>query len=349
MGRYDSHKNPISYMLNSWAHRRVNESREREPKSMPAHIQKIEKDFVHVAFDTRNSIFTPPVMKMTQSFSRFGREPTQQKDMGLCVPGDYYMGGNTAFSGGRANYYPRGNLSSLSFQPLGNLKAPKRDYDQHWETGGPNGWRCKVMEDQQKSGGQQTAGTGGSTSGGNGSASAAVARTQRTIMQQRNPILFASNGSITPYATNGSGSSSQGGQSGQPQQQKKKDYTEFSFDKKGRIIAQSVDRKHYLDVNQEKKQVTLTGEGTTDIFGKQVTNIKSGQQVNVDPGGQSSESGAGWDEDGGQGGSQGGGGGGGGSGGGMGKVYLGGDGKKGKYCPVETKCGTSINVYARVG
>ena len=150
MGRYDSHMNPFQYMVNKWGSRRINNNQEQQPKSIPCHIQQIEKDFVHVAFETSNSIFTPPVMKMTQSFSRFGREPSQKGDRALAVPGDYYLGGNTAFAGGRTNYYPRGNLSTLSFQPMSNLKAPSRDYDQHWETGGPNGWRCKVMEDQQK-------------------------------------------------------------------------------------------------------------------------------------------------------------------------------------------------------
>src|SRR6516225_9372538 len=167
MGRYDSHKNPFTRMMVGFAQKRITEALEQLPKSIPASIKQIEKDFVHVNFNTRNSIFTPPVMKMTQSFSRFGREPTQTKDMGVAVPGNYYLGGNTAFSGGRTNFYPRGNLSTLTFQPMSNLNAPKRDYDQHWETGGPNGWKSKVMEKQQEQpGGGEPSGSG--PGGGNG-------------------------------------------------------------------------------------------------------------------------------------------------------------------------------------
>jgi hypothetical protein len=227
----------------------VNNARELEPKSIPCHVQKVEKDFVHVAFDTSNSIFTPPVMKMTQSFSRFGREPTQVGDRALAVPGDYYLGGNTAYSGGRTNFYPRGNLSSLSFQPMANMKAPQRDYDQHHETGGPNGWKMKVIEEQQQGGwGQQNGGSGGSGDGSGGSApSAATIRAHQRIMQQRSPIMMAANGS-----SNGSSSSS----NGQGQQQKKQtstSQTEFSFDKNDVALVRSYDADHWLNIDGQNQ------------------------------------------------------------------------------------------------
>src|SRR6516164_6160449 len=285
MGRYDSHKNPLSYRLNNWAGRRINNNQEQQAKSIPCHIQQIEKDFVHVAFETANSIFTPPVMKMTQSFSRFGREPTQGKDMGVAVPGQYYLGGNTAFSGGNASYYPRGNLSTLTWQPMANLNAPKRDYDQHWETGGPNGWRCKVQEkQQQKQQGQQ--GQSGSGSGSSGGGSPVAARANQRVMQQRNFIQFS--------ATNGS-TQSNGSSSQQQQQQKQNDYTEFSFDKNGQAIVQSKDRKHYLKVDQQNKKVMLTGDGDSTIFGKSNAYLNSGGLCIVNPSAQGEESGAGWD------------------------------------------------------
>jgi len=369
MGRYDSHINPLQNRLTEWLNRRVNDHREREPKSIPAHVQKMEKDFMHMAFETKNSIFTPPVMKMPQSFSRFGREPTQNKDMGLAVPGDYYMGGVSAFSGGATNFYPRGNLSTLTFQPVSNLEAPKRDYDQHWETGGPNGWRCKVQEKQtnmsQLQGGDG-AGPGGGGAGTNGGSTAASSRS-RQIMAQRFPIQFASTSQ-----TNGSS-----GGGGQQQQQQQKDYTEFSFDKDGQAIVQSKDKKHYLKVSQKDKKIMLSGEGDSTIFGKQNAYLNSGSMCIVNPGAQSEESGAGWDGDqqGGSGGSSGGGGLGGitgqsalaiplanpsvspwapsvaptaGGGGGGGKVYLGGDPQKDKFCLVQTICGPSKNVYAKI-
>jgi hypothetical protein len=181
-------------------------------------------------------------MKMTQSFSRFGREPTQVGDRALAVPGDYYLGGNTAFAGGRTNFYPRGNLSSLSFQPMANLKAPQRDYDQHHETGGPNGWKMKVIEEQQQGGwGQQNGGSGGS---GNGSAapSAATVRAHQQIMQRRSPIMMA----------NGSSNGSSGSSNGQSQQQKPQSstsQTEFSFDKNDVALVRSYDADHWLNID----------------------------------------------------------------------------------------------------
>ncbi len=249
MGRYDSHKNPFSYVLNQWAHRQTNNSREREPKSMPVSVKQVEKDFLHMNFETKNSIFTPPVMKMAQSFSRFGREPTQEKDMGMAVPGDYYMGAMTAFAGGGTNFYPRGNLSSLTFQPMSNLKAPKRDYDQHHETGGPNGWRVKVMEDQQEKQ-QQASQSGGSGGvGGSGSASSAAMR----VMRQTMPIrTFA----ISPLATGDSSTSSNGSTGSSKQTQEQKDSkTEFSFDKDDKALIQSKDTDHYMFVDGKKQDI----------------------------------------------------------------------------------------------
>lgn len=248
MGRYDAHKNPFSYVLNQWSHRQTTNSREREPKSMPAHVQKVEKDFLHMAFETKNSIFTPPVMKMPQSFSRFGREPTQEKDMGLAVPGDYYNGGVTAFSGGGTNFYPRGNLSSLTFQPMSNLKAPKRDYDQHHETGGPNGWKVKVMEDQQEQK-QQTAQSGGGGSGGSGAASSPAMQVMRRTMPVRTSA-------ITPFATGDSSTSSSGstGSSKQTPEQKNSK-TEFSFDKNDVALVQSKDADHSVTVDGKKQDI----------------------------------------------------------------------------------------------
>jgi hypothetical protein len=221
----------------------VNNSREQEPKAIPCHVQKIEKDFTHIAFETTNSIFTPPVMKMTQSFSRFGREPTQPQDMGMAVPGDYYQGGVTAFAGGRTNFYPRGNLSTLTFQPMANMKAPQRDYDQHHETGGPNGWKVKVMEQQQEGGPGQ-----GGSSGGNGASAGAssalassVSRIHHQIMQQRGPIQLANGSSGT-----GTGAS-QG--VGQEQSKSKNTQTEFSFDKNDVALMRSYDADHWLTID----------------------------------------------------------------------------------------------------
>lgn len=319
MGRYDSHKNPFSYVLNSWSHRQTTNSREREPKSMPCHVQKTEKDFLHIAFETKNSIFTPPVMKMPQSFSRFGREPTQQKDMGLAVPGDYYNGGVTGFSGGGTNFYPRGNLSSLTFQPMSNLKSPKRDYDQHHETGGPKGWKVRTMEKQQQqqsSQGSQGGGSGGSGGSGTSAASLAKIRANARVMGVRHYF----HPSVNAFAANGSsGTGSSGGSSdGQSQQQKdadeqEKSKTEFSFDKDGKCMMKSVDDDYYHFIDQKNKKIEMQSAGDMKLQlksgGKKIA--LNSEDVNT---------------------------------------YTGGDPDKGhKFAKVLTTSGPAKNVYGRIG
>ena len=55
MGRYDAHKNPLQQALNHWGYRRINENLEQLMKSVPAHVVKTEKDFLHVALDLKDA------------------------------------------------------------------------------------------------------------------------------------------------------------------------------------------------------------------------------------------------------------------------------------------------------
>jgi hypothetical protein len=247
-----------------------------------------------------------PTVKMTQGFSRFGREPTQKGDKGYAVPGGYYMGGVSAYAGGNTSFYPRANLSTLSFQPVANLKAPKRDYDQHHETGGPNGWVVKTMEKQQEENtqGSQSPSTGNGGSSGNGSGSSpspAMLRTQMRLMEQRNfmaargmlskgltDVISGSSGGLGGTGTNGTSGS------GSDSSQQQDDKTQFSFDKDGLATIQSKDAKHLITVDGKNKQITL-----------QVPNDET--------------------------------------------IYVGGDGKTGKYAKLVTTGGPVINAQGRIG
>ncbi len=310
MGRYDSIKHPFPHRMGMWSTRKTNDSQESQAKSIPCHVVKVEKDFVHVQFETNNNIFTMPTVKMTQGFSRFGREPTQVGDKGYALAGGYHLGGNTAYSGGNTSFYPRGNLTSLSFQPLANLKAPKRDYDQHHETGGPNGWIVKTMEKQEEqsqgqssssgNGGSSGSGNGGSSGSGNGSSSPAMRRTQMRLMEQRN--FMAARGILSKGLTDivsgssgglgGTGSTTSGSSGADSQQDN--DKTQFSFDKDGLATIQSKDDKHLITVDGKNKKVTL-----------QVPNDET--------------------------------------------IYVGGDGKTGKYAKLVTTGGPVINAQGRIG
>src|SRR5262245_27959024 len=127
MSRWDSHKHVFQALMPQWNHKLGNDHRQQDAKSIPCHITKIDKDFVYVSFETSNGVMTPPVVKMPQSFSTYQREPTQVGDKGYAVPGDYYMGQSSDYSGGNTNFYPKSNLASLSFQPVSKQNDPERD------------------------------------------------------------------------------------------------------------------------------------------------------------------------------------------------------------------------------
>ena len=287
MGRYDSHKHPFQYRMNQWSAKRINDGIEREAKSIPCHVTKVDKDFIYVAFETQNGIFTPPTVKIPKSNSQYAREPTQVGDKGYAVPGNYYLGGVTGDGGGNTDFYPRGNLTTLSFNGLSHTQNPQRDYDQLTHMGGPNGWiagpyqkQAQSQQDQQNQQNSQTA----------------MMSLRRTTMFRNEQQKF---NSVTTFDATTSGTSDTGQQTGQ--QQQNQDLTQFSFDKNGKALVQSKDANHNVTVDQQNKTVSM----------------KSSNIIYHDPG--------------------------------SGKIFLGGDGKTGKYCQVGTTCGISINVWARVG
>jgi hypothetical protein len=246
MGRYDSHKHPFHYQMNQWASKRINTNSEQSAKSIPCHVQKVDKDFITVAFETQNGIFTPPTVKIPQSMSQYGRDPTQVGDKGYAVPGDYYLGGVTGDAGGNTNFYPRGNLTTLSFQPVSHKQNPSRDYDQNTHMGGPNGWTVGPYQKQQQD--QQSQQNGGSQTG-TGSTNSFRAQQERLHSKMVKAGTLATNGSSSS-GSSGSGSSQQG-------QSQDSDKTQFSFDKDGKAVMQSKDADHVITVDQKNSKITI--------------------------------------------------------------------------------------------
>lgn len=257
MGRYDSHKFPFHYQMNNWAQKRINTRMEREAKSIPCHVTKVDKDFIEVAFETSNNIFTPPTVKIPQSWSQYSREPTQKGDKGYAVPGNYYLGGVTGDAGGNTDFYPRGNLTTLSFNGVSHKQNPDRDYDQLTHMGGPSGWIVGPHQKQQEDQQQGQNGNGGG--GGSSSIASAMVAGRRTQSFRNAQARFVGNPRIGLAAAQSNGSTSNGS-SGQQDQQK--DKTQFSFDKNGKALVQSKDEKHNLTVDQQNKTVSLTSSQT---------------------------------------------------------------------------------------
>lgn len=271
--------------MSQWAHKKTNDHHEKQAKSMPCHVTKVDKDFIYVQFETQNGIFTMPTVKIPQSWSQYSREPTQVGDKGYAVPGHYYLGGVTDDSGGNTDFFPRGNLTTLSFNGVSHKKNPKRDYDQLTHMGGPNGWivgpHQKQQQDQQQQQQQDQAQT------------SLVQFRQTTAFRAQQARFRKQLNLPSQFEATTSGTSSTSGSQDQ-QQQQDSDKTNFSFDKNGTGIVQSKDDNHIISMSQQDKKAFI--------------------KVPTDE-----------------------------------KVYLGGDGKEGQYCQVATRCGYSINVYARVG
>ena len=134
----NSQKLNFPQLLFDFATRRDKDSKQNMAKFMPAHVVKVDNEFVEIAFDVQSN-FTLPTVKIPQNFSKYAREPTQVGDKGIFQSIDYYIGGESGQSGGTASLYPRGNLATGSFQPISQTMFPVRDFNQYTVTGGPTG------------------------------------------------------------------------------------------------------------------------------------------------------------------------------------------------------------------
>jgi hypothetical protein len=278
--------------MNQWAEKRINDSQENQAKSMPCHVTKVDKDFIYVAFETKNSVFTMPTVKIPKSNSQYAREPTQQGDKGYAVPGNYYLGGVTGDAGGNTDFYPRGNLTTLSFNGVSHKQNPDRDYDQLTHMGGPSGWVTQAFQQQQQ---DQSSQQNGGTTGGTPTQTVHVTRTRqfsKPIQMAGQPIRLR--GTPPPVvkpldpSTGGGGTGGSGTSSGSGGQQQQ-DKTLFSFDKNGKSLMQSKDDKHQVIVDQQGKKIALNvptsekvyagGDGSQGKYAQVIT--KDGPSLNT--------------------------------------------------------------------
>jgi hypothetical protein len=179
-------------------------------------------------------------------------------DKGYAVPGNYYLGGVTGDAGGNTDFYPRGNLTTLSFNGVSHTQNPSRDYDQLTHMGGPNGWIVgpyqKQQQDQQTQQQQQSQ-----------QQTAMMAfRTTSTFRARQTALRQQAIGVGTLDATtSGTSSSSSSQQNGQQQQQ---DPTQFSFDKDGKCQIVSKDNNHVITVDQKNGKITLNVPANHKVY-----------------------------------------------------------------------------------
>lgn len=121
--------------------------RQNLPKTMPGHVSKIlENDYLEFTFDMIGP-YTLPKIKIPQNFSKYHREPTAVGDRGYAIPNDYALTAVTGNDGSTPNTFPRGNLSTLSFQPVSNVKWPKKDPNLFLVTGGSAGHKTQSADE----------------------------------------------------------------------------------------------------------------------------------------------------------------------------------------------------------
>jgi hypothetical protein len=217
--------------------------------------------------------------------SQYGREPTQVGDKGYAVPSNYYTGGVTGDSGGKTDFYPRGNLTTLSFQPLSLVNSNPRDINQFTQMGGPNGWIVGSYYTQTQNQGV-TQGQGSQTAG---------PTTPQVTAQRMRPAAFLyqqrklrSKLSVQPLDiadTSGTSSETQQSQT----QTENPDKTQFSFDKNKKTIVQSVDDEHNLILDKQNDHAHLSvtaigkcflgGDGVKGLYAPILT--KNGPSINT--------------------------------------------------------------------
>lgn len=229
-------KTPLNLSLVTTADRRSDNFRQSQAKSIPVKVTKVDKDFVTVSFEPQNGIWSLPQIKIPQSMSRYGREPTQVGDMGYAVPSEYNNQTLTGLGGSYTNFFPKGNLSPLSFQPFSLTQNETRDYDQFTTTGGPNG--VKIIQSSQ-SPKEKPPGTSGQPSPSD------RLRHRRLIgMGSRARAMWLARGPrIQPAAASDNG------------QNTPKAYMEI--DKNGLITHQSPKGDHQILVDEQGKKIAL--------------------------------------------------------------------------------------------
>jgi hypothetical protein len=258
-------KTPFALSLITAADRRADNFRQTQAKAIPVKVTKVTKDFVTVSFEPQNGIQTLPQQQIPQSFSRYGREPTQVGDLGYAVPSEYNTQTLTGLGGSYTNFYPKGNLTPLSFQPFSLTQNETRDYDQYTMTGGPNG--VKIIQSSQQA---KTQPPPGGQQPGSGSPQARQRRLlgmgsrarAQWLRRAPRPVLQATQS--TPKAF-------------------------MQIDSKGVITHQSPDGKHQVIVDQDNTkialnvpisdQVYLGGDGKEGTYAPVVT--VSGPSKNV--------------------------------------------------------------------
>lgn len=130
-------KKPLGLSLNRHAAQAAMSAIQTRGKSLPCTVVKVSGATVEVAFQVQGGVTLPNVTMPIQT-SKYVREPLQVGDPGLAVAADFYLGGVSGLGGGTADLSQRGNLTTLTFMPVGNVHFSTTDANAVC-IAGPNG------------------------------------------------------------------------------------------------------------------------------------------------------------------------------------------------------------------
>ena len=114
---HDALTQPPQWYLSEAARRRASDSQQQQPQGTPCTVMAIVGNFVTVSIDA-TSVYTIPQITVPKSHSEWIREPTQVGDKGYLTQANYYLGGVSEQGGGTSSFYPRGNMTTLAYQPI---------------------------------------------------------------------------------------------------------------------------------------------------------------------------------------------------------------------------------------
>lgn len=129
----DAQKQWLASNLNAFALQKVQDQVQLLGKALPAVVRAIGANgaIVTVAF-TVNSSFTLPVVTLPRAISKYLRDCVQVGDLGVVRPIDTYLGGVSGLGEGTADLTQRANLSTLVFEPVGNVGWTSAPTDMNW-------------------------------------------------------------------------------------------------------------------------------------------------------------------------------------------------------------------------
>jgi hypothetical protein len=135
----NSQKVPLARSLNDFAINRGKATISQVGKTLPCSVVSVTGSVVTVKFEVNTGTHTLPQVTIPVFGPEYIRHPIQVGDKGMAISADAYLGQMSGLGDGVATMTPRGNLSMLTFMPIGNKNWSKTDDPLAVVIYGPNG------------------------------------------------------------------------------------------------------------------------------------------------------------------------------------------------------------------